>query len=136
MKLWILSSSLLILIVIGLRSLLKGRISFRVQYAIWLIVLLRLLVPFPVGRSLVSVENILPTSVPAAMRLQSRAEPAAQISGTEFPAAPSAQKEGQPTSAASPVSRSFLGMDEAGSPCPPLVQPSGMGSSNSLQTGC
>ena len=107
MKLWILSSSLLILIVIGLRSLLKGRISFRIQYALWLVVLLRLLIPFPVGRSPVSVENILPTSVPAAMRLQSRAEPAAQISGTEFPAASSEQKEEQPASAASPVSRSF-----------------------------
>lgn len=107
MKLWILSSSLLTLIVIGLRTLLKGRISFRVQYALWLVVLLRLLIPFSVGRSPVSVENLLPASVPAVMQPQSQAEPAELMPGTEFPAAPSAQKEVQPTSDASAVSRSF-----------------------------
>lgn len=107
MKLWILSSSLLTLIVIGLRSLLKGRISFRVQYTLWLVVLLRLLIPFSVGRSPVSVENLLPASVPAVMQLQSQAEPAELMPGTEFPAALSAQKEVQPTSDTSAVLRSF-----------------------------
>ena len=85
MKLWILSSSLLILIVIGLRTYLKGRISFRVQYAIWLIVLLRLLIPFSVGRSPISVETVLPASEPAAVQPQQQTEPVYQTPVSEFP---------------------------------------------------
>lgn len=42
---WILSSSVLILVVIVLRFALKGKISLRLQYALWGIVLLRLLLP-------------------------------------------------------------------------------------------
>ena len=60
MKAWILSSSILVLITILLRTLLKTRISARVQYALWLPVLLRLLLPFSVGSSPVSVQNIIP----------------------------------------------------------------------------
>ncbi|MBR6924588.1 MAG: hypothetical protein IKH50_08650, partial [Oscillospiraceae bacterium] len=62
MKAWILSSSVLVLITILLRTLLKTRISARVQYALWLPVLLRLLLPFSVGSSPVSVQNIIPES--------------------------------------------------------------------------
>ena len=42
---WILSSSVLILVVIILRYALKGKISLRLQYAMWGLVLLRLLLP-------------------------------------------------------------------------------------------
>lgn len=35
---WILSSCVLILAVVGLRYLLRGRLSLRLQYAMWLIV--------------------------------------------------------------------------------------------------
>lgn len=42
---WALSASVLILFLIGLRFLLNGRISPRLQYALWLLVLLRLLIP-------------------------------------------------------------------------------------------
>lgn len=42
---WILSSSILILVVIILRYSLKGKISLRLQYAVWGLVLLRLLLP-------------------------------------------------------------------------------------------
>jgi len=55
---WILSSSILILIVIGLRTLFKGRISLRLQYAIWILVLLRLLIPVSFGSSKLSVANL------------------------------------------------------------------------------
>lgn len=73
MRLWILSSSLLILIIIVLRALLKGRLSFRVQYAMWLIVLLRLLIPFSIGKSPVSMEKIIPTT-PVIVQQQQQVE--------------------------------------------------------------
>ena len=41
----IITSSVLILIVIALRHFLKGKISLRLQYALWALVLMRLLVP-------------------------------------------------------------------------------------------
>lgn len=43
---WIISSSLLIAAVLLGRRLLRGRISLRLQYALWAVVLIRLLVPF------------------------------------------------------------------------------------------
>ena len=55
---WILSSSILILVVIGLRTVLKGRISLRLQYALWSLVLLRLLIPVSFGSSSFSVANL------------------------------------------------------------------------------
>lgn len=55
---WMISSSVLILIVIGMRYLLKGKISARLQYALWLLVAVRLLVPVSFGNSALSVENI------------------------------------------------------------------------------
>lgn len=54
---WIVSSSILIAVIIALRSILRGRISLRLQYALWGIVLLRLLIPFSVGSSGLSVMN-------------------------------------------------------------------------------
>ena len=98
MKLWILSSSLLILIIIGLRFLLKGKVSFRVQYAMWLIVLLRLLIPFSVGRSPVSVENVIPASRPVLVQPQQRIDPDYQPPAGEFTAVPSEQTVPQTTS--------------------------------------
>ncbi len=54
---WIFTSSLLILAVIVLRCLGRERLSARVRYALWLLVLVRLLVPFSVGSSPISVMN-------------------------------------------------------------------------------
>lgn len=45
---WFVTSSVLILAVLVLRRLLGGRISPRVKYALWAVVLLRLLVPFQI----------------------------------------------------------------------------------------
>lgn len=55
---WILSSSILILIVIGLRTVFKGKISLRLQYAIWCLVLVRLLIPVSFGSTDISVANL------------------------------------------------------------------------------
>ena len=54
---WIVSSTILIFIVIVLRSLLKGKISLRLQYALWAIVLVRLLIPVSFGEAAISVGN-------------------------------------------------------------------------------
>jgi beta-lactamase regulating signal transducer with metallopeptidase domain len=54
---WVVTSCILIAIVVALRSILKGKISLRLQYALWGIVLLRLLIPFSVGSSGLSVMN-------------------------------------------------------------------------------
>ncbi|MDD4798843.1 MAG: M56 family metallopeptidase [Clostridia bacterium] len=54
---WIVSSSVLIAVIIALRYLLKGKISLWLQYALWGLVLVRLLIPFSVGGSSFSVMN-------------------------------------------------------------------------------
>lgn len=62
MKLWVLSSSVLILTVVGLRALLRGKIAPKLQYALWLLVLLRLLFPFSPVESPMSVAYVLPAA--------------------------------------------------------------------------
>ena len=57
---WILSSAALCALVIGLRYLLRGRIGLRLQYALWGLVLLRLLLPVSFGGSRLSLMNALP----------------------------------------------------------------------------
>lgn len=64
---WIISSSVLIAIIIALRYILRGKISLRLQYALWGLVLLRLLIPFNIGSSSFSVMNVLPEDVPGAV---------------------------------------------------------------------
>ena len=56
---WIVSSSVLILAVLGLRLLFRGRISNRMTYALWALVLLRLLVPGSILSSAASVANLV-----------------------------------------------------------------------------
>jgi len=57
---WMVSSSVLILIVIIIRYALKGKIKLWLQYALWGLVLIRLLIPFSIGSSELSVSNFLP----------------------------------------------------------------------------
>ena len=57
---WILSSSLLIAVVLLIRKVAGDRLSARVRYALWGLVLLRLLVPVSIGESALSVQNWLP----------------------------------------------------------------------------
>ena len=54
---WIVSSAVLILAVVLVRQVLKGRISLRLQYALWALILIRLLVPVSFGQSRLSVQN-------------------------------------------------------------------------------
>ena len=61
---WIVTSSALILIVALLRTLLKGKISLRLQFALWTLVLLRLLIPVNLFSSNLSVMNAVPDTVP------------------------------------------------------------------------
>ena len=54
---WIVTASALIVVLTALRYLLRGKISLRLQYALWAIVLLRLLVPVQLGQTAFSVLN-------------------------------------------------------------------------------
>ena len=63
MTAWIISSSVLILTVMALRRVLQGRIRLGMQYALWLLVLVRLLVPVNFGASSLSVMNAVPERV-------------------------------------------------------------------------
>lgn len=57
---WIVTSSALIVLVLLLRALVKGRVSPRLRYALWGLVLLRLLVPVSLLDSPVSVMTPVP----------------------------------------------------------------------------
>ena len=61
---WIVSSGVLILIVIGMRYFLKGKISAKLQYALWILVAIRLLIPVSFGNSMLSIENITTQILP------------------------------------------------------------------------
>jgi len=56
---WIISSSVLIVLVIALRHVLRGKISLRLQYALWLVVLVRLLMPVSIADSSFSIASFL-----------------------------------------------------------------------------
>lgn len=61
---WIVSSSLLILVVAGLGAALKEHLSARFRYSLWALVVLRLLIPVTFGESSFSVADYL-REVPA-----------------------------------------------------------------------
>lgn len=54
---WAVTSSVLIIVVLILRQCLKGRVSLRLQYGLWALVLVRLLLPVSLGHTPVSVLN-------------------------------------------------------------------------------
>lgn len=56
---WAITSSVLILVVLALRRLLIGKISLRLQYGLWALVLIRLLIPVSFGTTTVSVLNLV-----------------------------------------------------------------------------
>ena len=87
------SSTVLILALTALRLLLRGRISPRLQYALWLLALIRLLVPVSVGKTALSVENLLPHTQPAAQSAVQAVPPSAT-----GPAAPAAASKPAPIS--------------------------------------
>ncbi len=77
---WIVSSSVLIGAVALLRRALRGKISLRLQYALWALVLVRLLVPFQFGSSMLSVSNLT-----AHLREQPAVQIVSGLSQTELP---------------------------------------------------
>ena len=52
---WFVSSAVLAAALIALRYALRGKISPKLQYGLWALLLIRLLVPVSVGQSAVSV---------------------------------------------------------------------------------
>lgn len=88
---WFVSSAVLAALLIGAHYLLRGKISARLQYALWLVLLVRLLLPLSVGKTALSVANLLPEAEPAAViQAEPAAVPPAQAARTPEPAAPAA----------------------------------------------
>lgn len=56
---WIVSSNILILVVAGLRFFLRSKLRLKLRYALWALVLVRLLVPIQFGSSAISIQNPL-----------------------------------------------------------------------------
>ena len=56
---WIVSSCVLILMITAIRQLFRNRLDLKVRYALWLIVAVRLLVPFSFAESRFSILNML-----------------------------------------------------------------------------
>ena len=57
---WFVSSAVLAALLIALHYLLRGRVSPKLQYALWVLLLVRLLVPVSIGQTEASVENLVP----------------------------------------------------------------------------
>ncbi len=60
----ILSASVLILVIIALRYILRRKINLRIRYALWLLVALRLLIPVQFGTSPLSLLNLRTEATP------------------------------------------------------------------------
>ena len=72
------SSSVLILALLGLRWILGGRISMRLRYALWLLVAVRLLIPVTFGHSSLSVENFT-ASIPVVEEAPVQGDPVTEL---------------------------------------------------------
>lgn len=59
MIVWEVSSAILILVALILRFLFRSKLSARARYALWALVLLRLLLPFSIGQARISVPGAL-----------------------------------------------------------------------------
>ena len=56
---WIISSGVSVVSVLLIRRIFKGKISLRLQYALWLLVLVRLLIPVNIIDTDLSILNFL-----------------------------------------------------------------------------
>lgn len=56
---WAVTSSVLVFVVLALRRCLMGKISLRLQYGLWALVLVRLLVPVSFGATAMSILNLV-----------------------------------------------------------------------------
>ena len=99
---WFVSSAVLAAALIALRYALRGKLSPKLQYGLWALLLLRLLVPVSVGQSTVSVENLVPAAEHRVLYLAQRtAQPSSARAGAaEQPAVPAAPEEAKEPEAA------------------------------------
>ena len=96
----LLTSSVLIVALAAARRLLRGRIDPRLQYALWLLVALRLLLPGTLVRSPVSVMNAVPQTAITAERLTVPADRRApQTDSTQVSIQPDVPAEAEPAPA-------------------------------------
>ena len=56
---WLIESSFLVLMIFGIRKVFMGKISYAGIYALWLVVLLRFMVPVNFFQAPVSVANLV-----------------------------------------------------------------------------
>ena len=105
----LISSTVLILALTALRFLLRGKINPRLQYALWLLAALRLLLPVSLVRSPVSVMNAVP-DVPAAMQRLTAPENrrAPQTDNTQSPAQTASETETAPAKAQTQLTGSTI----------------------------
>ena len=62
MEEWILTASIFIILVLLIRLIFKKRLAAKVRYGMWILVLLRLLLPFTLFNSSLSLLNLIPAS--------------------------------------------------------------------------
>lgn len=96
----LISSSVLILVLALLRQVLRGKVSFCLQYALWLLVAFRLLLPFQIGHSAYSVTSLSSAQTQAAQSFLERpftqsAAPLQKLTAPVSPT-PAAQQITQP----------------------------------------
>ena len=82
---WFVSSAILLTVLIALHYLLRGRVSPKLQYALWAIALVRLLLPFSVGQSAASVENLVPETQHYVLYTAPRTAPEPEASAPSQP---------------------------------------------------
>ena len=67
MSSWFFSSAVMVAAILGIRLLVKDRVSHRLRYGLWFPVLLRMLIPVNFARSSLSLEQVLPSGASAAI---------------------------------------------------------------------
>ena len=82
---WFVSSAILLSVLIALHYLLRGRVSPKLQYALWALALVRLLLPLSVGQSAASVENLVPETQHYVLYTAPRTAPAPEASAPSQP---------------------------------------------------
>ena len=82
---WFVSSAILLAVLIALHYLLRGKVSPKLQYALWAIALVRLLLPISVGQSYASVENLVPETQHYVLYTAPRTAPEAETAAPSQP---------------------------------------------------
>ena len=95
---WVVTSGVLVILVLLIRRLFKGKISLRLQYGLWLLVLVRLLVPVNLFDTDLSVLNLLSAQsdreTPAAGPVAGAVDPQPVAAAPEFLTGTASQQTG------------------------------------------